>query len=258
MSNNNLFYSYYDALFQSKDYSKETDLIFKLSKKYGIKSPKKVLEIGCGTGNHTKFLAQKSANLIAIDIDPKMVAIARQKIKQTINLKIIHSSVENLKQDKFDLIVAMFNVVTYIPTEKQLLEFMKAVASKLNREAIFIFDCWNGVAAIKDPPKIKKQTINYQDKKIDYTLVPHTDFFNQKTTLTYNLRVESKDVIKSESFSFDQTLWTPLQLLYTIKESGMRATLCSPLMDINNKATEKDWKIMLVAKKRASDDNKNP
>jgi len=41
----------------------------------------KILEIGCGTGKNTQWLAKKSRKLTAVDFSEKMMAIAKQKNK---------------------------------------------------------------------------------------------------------------------------------------------------------------------------------
>lgn len=230
----NLFYRYYDTLFKKKDYSAETELVFRLAGKFGV-DPERILEIGCGTGNHTVFLAQKSKEVVAIDVDPKMVELCRAKIKRKSikNVTALHTRVEDLEENGFDLALALFNVVTYIASTEELESFMQGVAKQLNLGGIFVFDCWNGVAALRDPPKTKTGT--------DYTLVPTTDFFNQVTRLTYR--------IGQDSYSFSQTLWTPMQIQSAIKAAGMETLLCSPLMKPDKPATYKDWKIMFCCRK---------
>lgn len=235
------FYKYYDLLFRSKGYQEETDLIFKLSEEYGIDNPQKILEIGCGTGNHTQVLYQRDISIVAIDNDPQMIKLSQDKLKQTDKLKIIYTNIEDLKEDNFDLSLAMFNVITYIPTTSDLDSFIQSVYQRLKKGGIFVFDLWNGIAAIKDPPLNKKTEIEDNGEKIEVILTPTTDFFNQKTTLKYE--------IKEESFSFTQTLWTPMQITDSLKKASFELILCSPLMDYEKQATEKDWKVMFVAKK---------
>lgn len=41
-----------------------------------------VVEIGCGTGKNTQWLAQKATKIIAIDFSPAMLAIAKKKVTQ--------------------------------------------------------------------------------------------------------------------------------------------------------------------------------
>ncbi len=45
-------------------------------------APRRVLEIGCGTGNLTWRLAERGAAVVAIDINPDMLAVARTKLSE--------------------------------------------------------------------------------------------------------------------------------------------------------------------------------
>ena len=48
-----------------------------------------ILEIGCGTGNHTVELAKKVSQVLALDIDPQMVALAKDKIEKQLSRKLM-------------------------------------------------------------------------------------------------------------------------------------------------------------------------
>lgn len=248
--NNHPFYKYYDTLFQKKDYSQETDLIFELSNKFGVKNPKKVLEIGCGTGNHTVELLKKDIQLVALDTDKKMLHIAQEKLRSYSNIKLLHTSVEDLTEKEFDLSLAMFNVVTYIQTFPELQSFFESISRSLSPNALFIFDCWNGIAVTKDPPKSKHGQSKYQDFEIDYEVSSKSDFFNQSVNLSYQFKTIKKGTTKIDSFSFLQTLWTPKELQWLLEKSGFEILSCSPLLKPQLKATDRDWKIMFCCRKK--------
>lgn len=246
---NSLFYNYYDSLFAEKDYAEETDLVLKLSQQFGIGAPHDILEIGCGTCNHTIDIARKVKHVTAIDIDSHMIQKAKEKIKinQAKNIKIIHNSIEKLKGGKFDLAIALFNVVTYIPDTSALFSFMGGVAKHLKLGGVFVFDCWNGIAALRNPPKSKTTKVKQKGKYIECLVSNSTDFFNQKVMLNYHISVENHDK-QEEDFSFSQTLWTPMQIRDSIESAGMKVMRCFPLILPDRSADENDWKIMFVAK----------
>lgn len=252
MVKNNLFYQYYDTLFKDKDYPQETEMVFNLCQKFGVKNPQKILEIGCGSGNHTVLLSQRVKQIVACDIDEQMVNLARQKISKLKlgNILLKKGSLEKLADKNFDLIVALFNVVTYLPNFKALQNFMKAAYDKLNPNGLIIFDLWNGMAALLDPPKIKISEISLNGKKVRSKLIPKLDFFNQFVQLNYQLTVyKGSKVEKKDSFLINQTLWTPMQIQDALEGAGFKTLFCSPLLKPNSKANLKDWKIMFGAKK---------
>lgn len=247
---NNLFYTYYDSLFAEKNYSGETDLVLKLSIKFGVGIPQNILEIGCGTGNHTLDIAQKVKRITAIDIDPDMIQKAKEKIAalRVKNIKVIHKSIEKLKDGKFDLAIALFHVITYIPDSTSLFSFMNGVSKHLKPGGVFVFDCWNGVAALRDPPKSKITKLKKDDYHIECLVNNHTDLFNQKVILNYHISIKNHHK-QTEDYSFSQTLWTPMQIRDAIEKAGMTVVSCFPLMHPEKIANEKDWKIMFCCKK---------
>ena len=74
-------YKNWSVIYDS-NHNKTRDLDFKISQEILDKfSFKNVLEIGCGTGKNTEWLSKKSSNLIAVDLSPEMLKIAKKKIK---------------------------------------------------------------------------------------------------------------------------------------------------------------------------------
>jgi 2-polyprenyl-3-methyl-5-hydroxy-6-metoxy-1,4-benzoquinol methylase len=253
MPTNHLFYEYYDTLYADKNYKEETDYLFSIAELYLTKPPEKILEIGCGTGNHTLEIAKHGLPVTAIDIDHSMAEIAKIKIKKTgLNyVKVEQTEIEKLKDKGFDIALAMFNVITYIQDLKSLLSFFIGIHQRLDKDGLFIFDCWNGSAALLDPPKNKTIAKKTRSEDISCKIVSDTNFLEQKTTLNYYINVRSilDNTQRSDLFTFAQTLWTPLQIWYNLKKSGFEIIKCSKLFNIEEQATPTDWKIMFVCQK---------
>lgn len=77
-----------------------------IKSKVNFKKGLKLLEIGCGTGELTRRLPNPKISLIATDISPRLIEIAKKKIKnKKVRFKV--SSVENLKfkDNSFDVII---------------------------------------------------------------------------------------------------------------------------------------------------------
>jgi len=69
-----------------------------------IKAEKKILELGCGTGEYTLRLVKTGSNIIAIDISNSLIQQAKQKVNSA---NFIIANAENLpfKDNTFDAIV---------------------------------------------------------------------------------------------------------------------------------------------------------
>lgn len=251
--NSDLFYRYYDDLYFSKDYKKEADSVVSLVRNYYPGKIKKMLEVGSGTGNHTREFARLNFSITAIDTDEKMFYAALKKIpaEKFPRVKLMNLPVENLKEKNFDFAVAGFNVVNYLPDFSALLSFFGAVSQRLKPKGLLIFDCWNGVAAIIDPPGSK--TIHCKSGKnfVSCIIQSETSLMAQKTNLVYSLNVKNEKgkEISSGVFSFEQTLWTPMELGHCIHHAGLKILLCSRHFQPGIEADENEWKIMFVCQK---------
>lgn len=65
-----------------------------------------ILEIGCGTGKNTEWLASRAKRLIGADFSPKMLARAKKKIKsETVEFCQLDLREKwNFKENQFDLV----------------------------------------------------------------------------------------------------------------------------------------------------------
>ena len=85
-------------------------------KHWALLPPSKILEIGCGTGRHTKKLVDFGHELTAIDISEGMLEIAKSKIKSA---QFIHGNFleYNFNGQKFDFII-MALVLEHLPDKE--------------------------------------------------------------------------------------------------------------------------------------------
>lgn len=249
MKGAHLFYKYYDVLYSGKNYRTEADYVFKAAKKHARVPVKKVLEIGCGTGNHSLELAKSGITLTAIDTDAHMLARAIEKNKPG-SIRFLHTPVEKLHEKNFGLVLALFNVITYLPDTGALLSFFNGVNKRMKKGGLFIFDCWNGLAALADPPGSKIIHKFSNDEKIYCRITNKTDLWKQKTILSYNIEIKNRKTKKTSKgiFSFAQTLWTPRQIEDCLSLCNFSIIKCNQFFS-DKPAGPADWKIMYLCKK---------
>ncbi|HHP7232083.1 MAG TPA: class I SAM-dependent methyltransferase, partial [Xenococcaceae cyanobacterium] len=85
-----------------------------------------VLDIGCGTGEFSRLLAQRFNKVIALDLSPKMIEVAKQRSQHfdNINFQVADILQWQFPSEKFDAI-ASIATVHHLPLES-LLPILKA------------------------------------------------------------------------------------------------------------------------------------
>lgn len=86
--------------------------------KAGLDNSSNVLEIGCGIGTLTSLLVKKSGQLLAVDISPSSIEMAKKNLGQYHNISFLVSDMSDfLATQKFDFIV-LPDVLEHIPVEQ--------------------------------------------------------------------------------------------------------------------------------------------
>jgi len=246
-----LFYRYYDALFATKDYGGEVASVLEFCRSYPLQPLKHILELGCGTGNHTLEMAKESGLLVtAVDSYEAMLALAAKKALAAGKTDITFAA-SSQAAISMDLCVALFNVVNYLITDEQLHGFFSGIAANLRGQGMLIFDCWNCTAVMQDPPAEKSYERQIDGQKLSCHLTTRTDYVREVATLDYRLELfaDSGKLIESDHYLIAHRLWTPVRIKAALNESGLDVQLvCTPFR-FDVAATDVDWKIMFVCRK---------
>ncbi len=105
-------------------------------KKLGHLKGKKVLEIGCGAGEASVYLAKKGADVIATDLSGGMLVVVRKLAKRHhVKLKTVRCPSDKLpfKDSSFDIVYAA-NLIHHVDHESTLLEAKRV----LKKGGIFV------------------------------------------------------------------------------------------------------------------------
>jgi SAM-dependent methyltransferase len=127
---------YYDLIYGKKDYAKETRFLESLIKQNRV-SGKDILEVGCGTGNHTVYL-NKKYDVLGMDFSNDMLAVARKKLP---DVRFIHGDMRKFNlHRKFDVVLCLFSVMHYNYSYNDLEKTLKNFYNHVNDDGLVIFD----------------------------------------------------------------------------------------------------------------------
>lgn len=147
---------YYDLIHRDKNYEEEVCYVEKLIKKYERRNGKNLLDIGCGTGAHALSFAQKGYNVYGVDLSHEMIRIAETRKGDLHNVKFQQANFVDTPTNKtFDIVTALFHVVSFQPSNEALHSFLTNAYLNLKRNGLFIFDFWYGPAVLSNPPQVK-------------------------------------------------------------------------------------------------------
>ena len=86
------------------------------------------LDVGCGTGTFARRLAERSQHVLALDLSPEMIRLARERSAQFSNIDFELGDVRNYPLDvaRFDCI-ASIATLHHLPFEEMLLKMKAAL-----------------------------------------------------------------------------------------------------------------------------------
>ena len=87
-----------------------------------------ILDVGCGTGSHLELYQRYECNLYGIDLSPSMLAVARVRLGDSIQLDLGNATNMPYEDHKFDLIISMLSLHEMTQqTRSEVLSEMKRV-----------------------------------------------------------------------------------------------------------------------------------
>ena len=139
------FASVYDTFMDNVPYDEWAEYVTGILKEHGI-TEGLVCELGCGTGQMTRRLADAGYEMIGIDLSAEMLDVAREA--EYDRVEDLEQSILYLQQDmcEFELygtvaaIVSLCDSMNYITDEESLLQVFRLVNNYLDPGGLFLFD----------------------------------------------------------------------------------------------------------------------
>jgi SAM-dependent methyltransferase len=132
---------YYDRFYWWKDYAKEVAFLVKVFECYKVKVTD-LLEVGCGTGNHTQLLVARGYHVTGLDISEDVLRVARSKLKG--RAKLVQGDMRRmgaaLPGSTHDVVLCLFSSISYNQTLSDLKDTLDGMYDHLRPGGIVVFD----------------------------------------------------------------------------------------------------------------------
>jgi len=235
---------YYDLVNQEKDYPAEAQYVASLIQEHGGETST-LLDIGCGTGRHAELLADSGFEVEGLDRAEGMIAQAKSR-RPDIGYHVGDVCDFNLGK-AFDVVSALFHVISYLTEEDQLRAAFKSIRNHLKPGGLFVFDCWHGPAVLHQRPEVRIRRLASESARV--VRIAEPEMLPEKNRVNVNF-----EIFVEENGTWSQfTEEHPMRYLFRpefealLSDSGMELLRAEEWLT-GNEPGEDTWSVVYVAR----------
>jgi SAM-dependent methyltransferase len=240
----------YDSLYEEKDYDGECTLIEQIIRDYSNIPVHSILDLGCGTGNHSLRLAERGYEVTGVDRSEKMLDIARAKAdKKIVHCDFYQSDIREFDDHKkYDAVIMMFAVLGYQLENDDVITALKTVSKHLKPGGVFICDIWYGPAVLTQKPGERVRIIDSGDTRTIRVSSGILDSLHHQVMIHFHLWTLNGDRLVAETQE-DHVMrfFFPQELSLLFKNGGLKIRKVGAFPDIETTPSEKTWNICTVS-----------
>lgn len=134
---------YYDLIYDPiVDYEREADLLEEVWRRDATRPINRVLDLGCGTGNHALLFAARGYEVLGIDQSEAFVALAREKVGGEGPRFDVRDMCDLDALGRFDALVSMFGAFDHLP-RADTTRALRGFRDHLEPGGILAFEWWS-------------------------------------------------------------------------------------------------------------------
>ncbi len=243
----------YDSIYQDKDYNAECDLIERLFTQYGTQKIAHVLDLGCGTGNHSVTLARRGYQVMGVDFSEEMLAAAWVKtgsLPPLSEIDFYHGDVRTVRLNQlFDAAIMMFGVMGYQVENVDVSSALATVRAHLVTGGLFLFDVWYGPAVLAIRPEARVKELIVGNQRLIRAASGELDTFRQVCRVDYRMwRMEDNRLVGETQETHYKRYFFAQELRYFLEKAGLELMNLSGFPNFEHQPDETTWNVLGVAK----------
>lgn len=230
--------SYYHLLYQHRDDSEAQFFMDNLVQHLNVPKKASILDLACGKGRHSIYLADKGFDVVGVDLSPESIEHARQFEHEQLHFDT-HDMRAPLTVGPFDYIFNLFTSFGYFPTEEEHIQTLEEMKKGLkSTDSILVIDFFNAY-------KVIQQLVLSEEK----TLSEITFKINRRVENGYILKdIRFED--KGEQFHFQEKVraFTLEDFKGFFEQVGLELLDTFGGFDLSNYDPQQSDRLILIAK----------
>lgn len=150
---------YYHILYKNRDHNEAQFFIDNLCKKLNVRNGSKVMDLACGKGRHSIYLAKKGCDVTGVDLSQNSIKEAQAHENEHLRFWV-RDMRENLGREEYDVIFNLFTSFGYFGEVQDNLKVLQAIKEALKPQGYLVLDYFNAVKALKSLPKKESKEID--------------------------------------------------------------------------------------------------
>lgn len=150
---------YYHILYRNRDDQEARHFIDNLIDHLNPSVQASMLDLACGKGRHSRYLAAKGYSVTGIDLSTQNIEFARQFESKDLSF-YTQDMRKTFRINYFDFIFNFFTSFGYFDTERDHVKTLENIAKGLKSDGIFVLDYLNAVLIEKSIRRRRQKTID--------------------------------------------------------------------------------------------------
>jgi SAM-dependent methyltransferase len=243
----------YDLLYQQKDYAAECDILEEFFRKYGDGSAQRILDLGCGTGNHALRLAERGYEVVGVDRSQRMLDHLRKKadgLLKGIKPSFYCGDICTLElKEQFDVALMMFAVLGYQIENRNVLSALGSARRHLHMGGLLVFDLWYGPAVLTERPSERLKVISTTKGRIFRFASGELDILNHTCNVNYRIwGLEGNHLVEETEETHIMRYFFPKELDLFLECTNFSLVKFAAFPEIDQVPSERSWNVIGVAK----------
>jgi SAM-dependent methyltransferase len=243
----------YDRLYAGKDYRAECDLIEAAIAKHAPRRPRTLLDVGCGTGQHSIELARRGFDVTGVDLSESMLRHAAENaavFEAARRPTWVHGDARSFSAGgPHDIGIMMFAVIGYLTGNDDVLAGLRNIRRHLAPGALFLCDFWYGPSVLSDRPTDRVRVLPIDGGEVVRTTQTVLDPVTHTADVSFRLwTLEGKRVVSDTRETHRMRYFFPQEFALFLSQADFAMQSISAFPTLDAPLTDATWNAFVVAR----------